>query len=272
MPIITRYGYPKYGMGLRKRRRYVKRRSWRARVPGTRSKSITPYFQKSQKAMDMASKYATPLFKTGKYAIPAQLNVKLPYCEEVALDCGSGSQISHVFRANSLFDPDYTDTGHQPYGFDQYMGLYYYWAVQSSTIRVWLSPIAVADSVPAYLAVIRSGAPTTPTFASSAHFLEYCKAENIMVQQVGGFISASLKDGLPIYTCSAKFNVGKVLGTSTADSNSWGTEGGNPNVTVIEYYHLVLYAVQGNNPGAMNFRVEIDYDARFFQKKTLATS
>ncbi len=30
----------------------------------------------------------------------------------------------YVFRLNSLYDPDLTGTGHQPYGFDQFAALY----------------------------------------------------------------------------------------------------------------------------------------------------
>lgn len=35
-----------------------------------------------------------------------------------------GAIVTHSFRTNSLFDPDYTAGGHQPYQFDQLTGIY----------------------------------------------------------------------------------------------------------------------------------------------------
>jgi len=42
----------------------------------------------------------------------------------------------HFFRANSLFDPDYTGTGHQPSSFDLWSGLYNHYVVCGSKITV----------------------------------------------------------------------------------------------------------------------------------------
>ena len=42
----------------------------------------------------------------------------------------------HLFRCNSIFDPDYSGTGHQPYGRDIYASIYQHYKVNSATIVV----------------------------------------------------------------------------------------------------------------------------------------
>lgn len=56
--------------------------------------------------------------------IPNETFVKLYYADSDVMTSAAGTPVSHVYRANSLFDPDYTGTGSQPVGFDQYAALY----------------------------------------------------------------------------------------------------------------------------------------------------
>ena len=59
-------------------------------------------------------------------AFPQQLFAKHIYSDSVllALNVGGSCSGPHVFRLNSLFDPDFTGTGHQPQGYDN-MALQY---------------------------------------------------------------------------------------------------------------------------------------------------
>lgn len=56
--------------------------------------------------------------------VPRMKKVTLKYTEEVTLNPASGTTAMYRFRANDLFDPNYESTGHQPRGFDQWMGFY----------------------------------------------------------------------------------------------------------------------------------------------------
>jgi hypothetical protein len=40
----------------------------------------------------------------------------------------------HHFRTTAVYDPDYTGTGHQPYGFDQHSRLYNHYIVDTAII------------------------------------------------------------------------------------------------------------------------------------------
>lgn len=50
--------------------------------------------------------------------------VKLKYVDTVAMNAGAGAIASHLFRCNSIYDPDFTGIGYQPMGHDEYMILY----------------------------------------------------------------------------------------------------------------------------------------------------
>jgi len=69
------------------------------------------------------------------------------YVERVFIDPSIGSAGSYVYSANGMYDPNVTGTGHQPYGFDQWMLFYNHYTVLSSTIHVQFSNVNGATSV-----------------------------------------------------------------------------------------------------------------------------
>lgn len=65
---------------------------------------------------------------------PARTKRVLRYSTNISLVSSVGAVASYIFRANDLFDPDFTSTGHQPMGFDQMMVFYNHFAVERSRI------------------------------------------------------------------------------------------------------------------------------------------
>lgn len=57
----------------------------------------------------------------------------------------TGSTSSYTFRANSLFDPDFTSTGHQPYYFDQFIASYEKYRVFKTHIKLRVTNISQTD-------------------------------------------------------------------------------------------------------------------------------
>lgn len=76
---------------------------------------------------------------------PAQMRVRMRYCTTITLSPTLGVPDHKMFRANSIFDPDQSGVGHQPYGHDTYAGIYNHYMVESSTIV--LTPLENADGV-----------------------------------------------------------------------------------------------------------------------------
>lgn len=95
-------------------------RSSKSRTNGV--KKIWPY----------ASKGTGPMWDP----FPAQMQAKLRYSETITLDPNLGVPAHNLFRCNSIFDPNYTGVGHQPYGHDTYQLIYNHYNVVSATITM----------------------------------------------------------------------------------------------------------------------------------------
>jgi len=67
---------------------------------------------------------------------PARVTVRLRYNTSPTITVGTGVATNYVFAANSIFDPDVTGTGHQPYGHDTYATIYNQYQVKKATIVV----------------------------------------------------------------------------------------------------------------------------------------
>lgn len=70
-------------------------------------------------------------FPTGQF-------VKFTYTQSNVLYSGTGGiwGTEQVFRLNSIYDPDYTGSGHQPYGYDQMALLYKQYKVIGAMIEI----------------------------------------------------------------------------------------------------------------------------------------
>lgn len=68
--------------------------------------------------------------------MPDRLYTKLRYREQLSFTQLTGALADQVYRPMSLFDPDLTGTGGQPYGFDQWTQFYGYYTVLASGISV----------------------------------------------------------------------------------------------------------------------------------------
>lgn len=93
--------------------------------------------------------------------------VRLPYCTNATATSTTGSIANYTFRANDLYDPDFTSTGHQPLGFDQVCPtMYNHFTVVSSRIVV-IADLEPTVTVPVLIAIQKaSGTSWTPTAPS----------------------------------------------------------------------------------------------------------
>lgn len=67
---------------------------------------------------------------------PTMQRAQFRYCTDISLDPGVGTPIHHLFNATSIFDPDTSGIGHQPYGHDQYASIYNHYRVDKAIITI----------------------------------------------------------------------------------------------------------------------------------------
>lgn len=112
--------------GRYKRKRYPTRRLTR--------------FARRRKALPRRKKFlaskATKVIIRQPSSLPDRLFVKLNYFDILTFSSNTGFNSTQVYRGNSLFDPDLTNTGHQPLGFDQWANFYGSYVVHGSKISL----------------------------------------------------------------------------------------------------------------------------------------
>ena len=69
-----------------------------------------------------------------RVGFPLKYTCKLRYTDTIVLDAPSDGTAYHTFRANNIFDPDYSGTGHQPRHFDMLAEIYDNYTVIGSKI------------------------------------------------------------------------------------------------------------------------------------------
>lgn len=121
---------------------------------------------------------------------PSRLTTTLPYADQFNLQGATLSAAfgtERAFRLNSLFDPDFTSTGHQPYGFDQVTPFYNKYLVDEVDVTVSFSDPG-GDGL--YVGVFIKGFNDTSTLtgASISQAMErplvFCKPLNNTGSQV----------------------------------------------------------------------------------------
>jgi len=130
MPILGKRKYPYSGYGSQRgAKRYQVARGAYFRparsFPGRQGSRYVPY-----------RRTASEIIIRQPSGLPDRLRVKLVYREQLSWSQASGNLADNVYRGNSIFDPDLTGTGGQPYLVDQWAAVYGYYTVIGSSIEV----------------------------------------------------------------------------------------------------------------------------------------
>lgn len=199
---------------------------------------------------------------------PSKKLVRLRYVDtSVTLNSTSIATDSAVFRANSAFDPDFTNAGsnHQPMGYDQWSVIYNKYTVLNSTISVSFAPTSVSNVIPGYLGVTL-GTESDPlsNFSTIDNILESKLTAGYRI--VGAYPVTNSGLTRPIRKI---FNTKRFFGKVNAVDGQALSALVTTNPSEVAYYSIWMASIDGNDPGAVSLHIKIDYDVMFHEPKSL---
>lgn len=209
-------------------------------------------------------KYNKSMFRKRLPPLGAPYSIKrrLKYQSQNNITPGAlGSVGGIVFRANSLYDPDLTGTGHQPRYFDQYCasdnstGMYKQYVVLGAKIKVAFMTTDTDE-------FIKCGITPKDTTALYSSGLNYNEAKGGVSKTLGPRDSGAGHKVLTYYWSSKKWFGNKI----NSDREVSGTYNTNP--TNECFLHLWCYSQHGTTVSDVVLDVNIEYLVLFKQPVT----
>lgn len=187
------------------------------------------------------------------FGFPNTIITKLRYCERLSLTSSAGAYNIKVFAANGLFDPNISDTGHQPLYYDNYTAIYDQYVVIGSKIKVIFVPRSSTVGMLVGL--------TGDDDASGSTNPDLLMEQNNSIHAGLGSIGADPK------TLTMTFEPEEMFGVDAkSDGSSQTPTTANP--TELWNYYAWLVAADGSTTAACDLIVEIDYTVKFSELKT----
>lgn len=197
------------------------------------------------------------LVKVGR-SFPEKISTTIRYVETVAISTAlaTGTIARYLFSANGCYDPNITSTGHQPLGFDQWMGIYNHYTVDSSTIRAIFYINGDTNSDAAFHVGIYDDDDASNTLTDNALAEGAGRKKHSVV--------CAQADAVTLYSrYKAKTIFGKA---DLSDTSLRGTSSTNPS----EIHSWVLYAYNyGTTSDRIDCTVDIEYNVTFYERKDL---
>lgn len=193
--------------------------------------------------------------------IPDRMFLKLKYNDIQSLNTFSQAYQDYIYRGNSVYDPNYTGTGNQPQGFDEWSAFYGQYRVYGSKMTCTFidsSGTNYAQSV----AIIPN--LSTTAFTDPIRVIEtpYSSSSTI-----------TLNSGLGKRTLSSYMSTAKMWGIDKQTVSSGdlyrATTGNNP--TNNWYWHVFAYDM-GASEASVYIQVKITYYLEMFDRVQLNTS
>jgi len=176
--------------------------------------------------------------------MPKRMFVRLPYATQTFDPVTTTSFFVQQFRANSIYDPDYTNTGHQPRGHDEYSNFFRHYRVHGVLVEVFGQ---VEPNKQAVFAIYPHKSTATP-----ADIIGLMESPDVKYRMVTDDKSVYLKK----YVSMTKvFGVRKSVYSSDVDYSA--DIGSNP--TKEAYISVMMQCIDGTTSCGFNSRMKLTY-------------
>ncbi|AXH74322.1 MAG: putative capsid protein [Cressdnaviricota sp.] len=177
---------------------------------------------------------------------PAKAQYTLRYSDQITLNPVAAATSHYHFRANSIFDPDRTGVGHQPYGHDTLQGIYKSYVVDKAVIT--LTPTQFGNTACTYGLRVAEGAGS-----GTFHQVREIKGTTLATTAVGA-------RPIPISRTYSRANMWPIEKDSTA------VFGNNPAADTEAIFDIFMQGPnQSTDPGSVDFMVNITYYVTCFE-------
>jgi len=199
--------------------------------------------------------------------MPDRFRTTLTYVEQFVLNASAASTDNYVFRANSLYDPNLTGSGHQPLGYDQLTTFYSNWVVSRTAVKFTMTPPNLSTASPQIDNAIVAVTPRrndASAIASIQTAIEQPYTEWKIVTGYG-------KPPVLVMTidCARFFGVNRTVYNSSLEYS--GAIGANP--TQVLHFVMTAGSTGGSNdPDPIYVTAEFEFQSTFYNMITLATS
>lgn len=198
--------------------------------------------------------------KTAWRPFGASRTVSLVYCDVISVNPGLGANGVYSFRCNSLFDPNYTGSGHQPYGYDTLSTLYARYMVTGAKCTASAYP---GEQFQGFgLGIKVSDEPALNS------------ADPVAIQEQPQYRYKLFGNGTraPIPSVSKGWSLRKMVTRQKMNDEKYSaTVDASPQDSW--FFHVNLFPLNGvTDLSAMTLNIRITYRARFFEPRELDQS
>lgn len=191
---------------------------------------------------------------------PNKLLMRHRFTEVGNLSSAAGALGTFNYRANGMFDPNQTSTGHQPLYFDQLAAVYDHYTVIGSVIKVKFIPLA-GNTVPMLVGIMKNDDTViTPTLAIN------------LVEQSGTVSGVLTNPGAqPYLTLTQKFSAkGTFGGNALSNDNLQGNATSDPAEQTL--FTLFAQSIDLTSSTQCYLQIDIEYLAVWDELRDISGS
>lgn len=134
---------------------------------------------------------------------PREQHAVLKYVDQFTVPQAAPSFV-YQLRANSIYDPDLTATGHQPLGHDQWEKFYNHYVVKGAKIMMEVTAAANSAAIPTMMGVYLSD---DATLLNAPDLLKLCEQGKCNYRLHNGFANISTTKIMNSYSAKKFFNI-----------------------------------------------------------------
>lgn len=183
-----------------------------------------------------------------EYGFPNSITTKLRYHGQYIYTSTTGAPAPWIFRANGLFDPDYSNVGHQPLYRDTYANIYDYYVVLGAKITVRFHSNSATSGF--LCGIVASDTPTISTTVDTL-----CEQNNAVHAVIGNISS-------PGTTLFMTYSPLENLGAQGEDDLSMLTPvGSDPSTT--QYFGIWVATSDATTTAGCVVDATVEYTVKF---------